>query len=163
MAEWDVMKKCRSRLRLRMTSREIVRLSPAIRKLRFPGCEIAKSNRRILRLRPQDDKLGALEDLDRGGIAGGGRKLLVTRDQGSPQLLGERHVCRIVGAQILSQPPDPMEQQYGSIARDAKRGRSSTASSARLVDNAPSRTRRRRTWANSTSSRCTVCRVSARA
>ncbi len=101
-----------------------------------------------------------LEDFHYGRMAGSRGQSSVPRDQRSAQLFGQRHVGRIVGAQILPESPDAAEQQHGSVAREAK-GRQILDRLLRPPGvNVLSRTRRRRTWANSTSMRCTVWRVS---
>ena len=62
------------------------------------------------------------EDLDDGRVARSRRNPLVSGDQRRLQVFGERHVCRIVGTQILPEPPDPLQQQNRSIACDPKSG-----------------------------------------
>ena len=50
--------------------------------------------------------VSCLEDLDCGCTIRGRGKLLVSGDQNGLQLLGERYICRIVCAQVLSEPPN---------------------------------------------------------
>src|SRR5580658_6791151 len=63
-----------------------------------------------------------LENLDCGGVAGGCGDTLVPGDERGFQFFGESHVGRVVSAEILPEPPDPVEKQYRSVARDAQRG-----------------------------------------
>ena len=65
---------------------------------------------------------GHLEDFNRGRMNRDRGDPLVTRDQRSFQFFGKSHVGRIVSIQILSQLPDPIEEQDGGIPCDPNRG-----------------------------------------
>src|ERR1700734_3761470 len=59
-------------------------------------------------------------NLDCSRVARRRGHLPVPCNQGSPQLFRERHIGRVVRAQVLPEPPDAMKQERRCVARDAQ-------------------------------------------
>jgi len=60
------------------------------------------------------------KQLDWHGMTRCGGEPGVTRNQASVQFFGEHNVCRIIGGQVVTELPDPGQQNEVGIANDSQ-------------------------------------------